>query len=215
MKELFRNLKKIGTSFLAICLIVSMLPLQVFAEEATTDENITVKVSVENNVFLEDVGYGAPAFTGEIVNTTVEVPKGTNGLDAFKKALDNEEIEYKESGGYVSSINGLSEFDGGSVSGWMVTINDWFTNTGIGEQIVEDNDEIRFMYSCSMGEDLGGSWNNNDKTLKALKTDVGTLSPEFSSDVKEYELKVPEGTKQVVVTPTATNKNFQVRASVG
>ncbi|MGM9530260.1 DUF4430 domain-containing protein [Intestinibacter sp.] len=215
MKELFRNFKKIATSFLAICLILSMLPLQVFAADTTTDENITVQVSVENNIFLEDAGNGAPAFTGELVSTTVEVPKGTSGLDAFKKALDKEKIEYKESGGYVSSIGGLSEFDGGSASGWMVTINDWFTNTGIGDQVVEDNDEIRFMYTCNYGEDLGGSWNNNDKTLKALKTDVGTLSPEFSSDVKEYELKVPEGTKQVVVTPTATNKNFQVRASVG
>ena len=147
MKELFRSLKKIATSFLAICLIVSMLPLQVFAEETTTDENITVQVSVENNTFLEDTGDGAPAFTGELVSTTVEVPKGTSGLDAFKKALDKEKIEYEESGGYVSSINGLSEFDGGSASGWMVTINDWFTNTGIGDQVVEDNDEVRFMYT--------------------------------------------------------------------
>lgn len=31
---------------------------------------------------------------------------------------------------YISEINGLSEIDGGNQSGWMGTLNDWFTNEG-------------------------------------------------------------------------------------
>ena len=207
--------KKLGTTFLAICLVIAMLPLKVFAEETTTGENINVRVSVENTTFLEDKGNGVPAFTGELVSTDVQIPADSTAYDAFKAAMDKEKIEIKGSSSYISAIGGLSEFDGGSASGWMFTVNDWFTNVGAGSYKVEDNDEIRFMYTCSYGSDLGGTYGDSNKTLKDLKTDVGTLSPAFSSDIKEYELKVPQGTKQVVVTPTATNKNFQVRASVG
>ncbi len=213
MRELFKKCKKIGASFLAICLIISMLPIQVFAENITS-ENITVNVSVENNTFLEAGEYGEPSFTGELFSTEVEVPAGSTGRDAFIKALKEQNISYETSGDYFAVINDLGEFDGGTGSGWMVTINDWFVNTGVGGYTVENNDEIKFQYTCSMGEDLGGSYNNNDKTLRALSTSVGTLAPEFSSDVKKYTLTVPTGTKEVVVTPTATNKNFQVRASV-
>ncbi|MGM9530528.1 InlB B-repeat-containing protein, partial [Intestinibacter sp.] len=171
------------------------LPMYVFAEE-----NINVRVIIENTT-LEDA-----AFTGRLVDTEVQVPEGSSVYDAFKEAADKEGVDYVGAG-YISSINGLS-------NGWMVTLNDWFINVGANNQTVEDNDEVAFMYSCNLGEDLGGTFYNNDKTLKDIKTDLGTLSPAFSSDVKEYELKVPTGTKQVVVTPTATNKNFQVRASV-
>ena len=197
--DFLKKFKKLGTTFLAICLVVAMLPLQVFAEEASTGENITVKVAIENNTFLEDTGDGAPAFTGELISTTVQVPKDSTVFDAFEAAVDKEKIEYSGSSSYISGINGLSEFDGGSASGWMVTVNDWFINVGVGSQTVEDNDEVRFMYTCDYGADLGGSWDNNDKTLKALKTDVGTLLPAFSRDVKEYELKVPEGDRKSVV----------------
>ena len=94
MKELFKSLKKMATSFLAMCLIVSMLPIQVFAETAATDENITVAVSVENNTFLEDQGDGEPAFTGKLFNTKVEVPEGSTAFDALEAALKKENIEY-------------------------------------------------------------------------------------------------------------------------
>ena len=79
---------------------------------------------------------------------------------------------------------------------------------------LEAGDEIRVMYTCSLGDDLGGSWNNNDTTVKALTFSAGELSPAFYKDTHSYTLKLAADVSSVQVTPTATNKNFQVRTSV-
>ena len=122
---------------------------------------------------------------------------------------------------YISSIEGLGEFDGGSMSGWMGTLNDWFTNYGFGAFTVAagtlgSGDEIRIMYTRNgYGADLGGSWDNHIKTVKALTFSAGELSPAFHKDTHEYTLTVDKGTDSVLVTPTASNKNYQVRTYVG
>ena len=120
---------------------------------------------------------------------------------------------------YISSIDDLKEQQGGSMSGWMGTLNDWFTNFGFGEFTVAKGtlcagDEIRIMYTRTV-EDLGGSWNNSDTRLKALTFSTGKLAPKFSGDTFTYTLTVPEGTTSLLVTPTAANKNYQVRAYLG
>ena len=118
---------------------------------------------------------------------------------------------------YISSIEGLGEFDGGSMSGWMGTLNDWFTNYGFAAFTVAagtlgSGDEIRIMYTRNgYGADLGGSWDNHIKTVKALTFSAGELSPAFDPDTHEYTLTVDKGTDSVLVTPTASNKNYQVR----
>ena len=65
------------------------------------------------------------------------------------------------------------------------------------------------------GADLGGSWDNHIKTVKALTFSAGELSPAFDPDTHEYTLTVDKGTDSVLVTPTASNKNYQVRTYVG
>ena len=122
--------------------------------------------------------------------------------------------------GYISEINDLRAGAGGAMSGWMGTLNDWFTNFGFSEFTVKDGtlkagDEIHLMYSMNGGEDLGGSWGNTDKTVKDVTFSAGTLDKAFDKDAHEYTLTIPADVSSVVVTPTASNKNYQVRTSVG
>ena len=70
-------------------------------------------------------------------------------------------------------------------------------------------------YTRDYGVDLGGDWNNSDTRLKALTFSTGKLAPKFSGDTFTYTLTVPEGTTSLLVTPTAANKNYQVRAYLG
>ena len=106
---------------------------------------------------------------------------------------------------YISSIQGLGEFGGGPMSGWMGTLNDWFTNQGFGAFTVADGtlgsgDEIRIMYTRNgYGADLGGSWDNNDKTVKDLAFSAGELSPEFHKDTHDYTLTVFAGLTNMVL----------------
>jgi hypothetical protein len=207
--------KKILSLLLALVMALSLVPTSVLA---APDDLGKAHVIVENTTFTKPVDGKAPAWTGTLVDTWVKLTEDSTAMSCVFEALDAK--GYTHTGTtYISEINGLSELDGGSASGWMGTLNDWFTNAGLGEFTVangklESGDEIRIMYTCSLGDDLGGSWNNNDTTVKALTFSDGQLSPTFHKDTDSYTLKLSSKVSSVQVTPTATNKNFQVRTSV-
>ena len=184
----------------------------------------SVHVIVENTTYK--VADGAP-WEGVLVDAWVDLTEESTMMSCVAEALEG--AGYTQEGasaGYITEVNGLK---GASVTigeekyeyaGWMGTLNDWFANEGFNAFTVKagklaDKDEIRMMYSLTMGEDIGGSWSNTDKTVKALTVSAGALDPAFDKDTHSYTLVVPEGTTGVIVTPTASNKNYQVRASVG
>ena len=209
--------KKILSLLLALVMALSLVPTSVLA---APDDLGQAHVIVENTTFTKPVNGEAPAWTGTLVDDWVKLTKDSTMMSCVVEALKDR--GYTQTGaesGYISGINGLAAFDGGGQSGWMGTLNDWFTNAGLGEFTVangklESGDEIRVMYTCSLGDDLGGSWNNNDTTVKALTFSDGQLSPTFHKDTHSYTLKLAADVSSVQVTPTATNKNFQVRTSV-
>lgn len=57
---------------------------------------------------------------------------------------------------YIEGIGNLYEFDCGSLSGWNYTVNDWFPNYGCSRYEVKNGDVIKFLYTCNLGEDIGG-----------------------------------------------------------
>ena len=204
--------KKILSLLLALVMALSLVPTSVLA---APDDLGQAHVIVENTTYPKDKG--AP-WDGTLVDSWVKLTGDSTMMGCVFEALDAK--GYTHTGTtYISEINGLAAFDGGGQSGWMGTLNDWFTNAGLGEFTVangklESGDEIRVMYTCSLGDDLGGSWNNNDTTVKALTFSDGQLSPTFHKDTDSYTLKLSSKVSSVQVTPTATNKNFQVRTSV-
>lgn len=173
------------------------------------------RVIVENTTFPKAEG---AAWEGTLTDTWIELTDESTMMGCVVEALDGHTIVGAESN-YISSIDNLKAFDGGTMSGWMGTLNDWFTNFGFGEFTVAKGtlcagDEIRIMYTRTV-EDLGGSWNNSDTRLKALTFSAGKLTPKFSGDTFTYTLTVPDGTTSLLVTPTAANKNYQVRTYLG
>ncbi len=177
-----------------------------------------VRVIVENTTYSKEDG--AP-WDGRLVDEWVTLESDSTMMGCVVKALSAK--GYSQTGAesnYIEEINGLNAFDGGFESGWMGTLNDWFTNEGFGAFTVENGtlqngDTIRIMYTCNgYGEDLGGSWSNNDKTVKSIDFSAGTLEPAFDKDTHDYILYVDRDVNSVIVTPEASNKNFQVRSYV-
>ena len=173
------------------------------------------RVIVENTTFPKAEG---AVWEGTLADTWIELTGESTMMGCVVEALDGHTVVGAESN-YISSIDNLKAFDGGTMSGWMGTLNDWFTNFGFGEFTVAKGtlcagDEIRIMYTRTV-EDLGGSWNNSDTRLKALTFSTGKLVPKFSGDTFTYTLTVPDGTTRLLVTPTAANKNYQVRTYLG
>ena len=57
---------------------------------------------------------------------------------------------------YIEGINNLYEFDCGELSGWMYEVNDWFPNYGSSRYQLHDGDTVNWVYTCSLGVDVGG-----------------------------------------------------------
>ena len=55
---------------------------------------------------------------------------------------------------YISGINDLYEYDFGDLSGWMYFVNGVAPSVGCGEYLLTDGDQIAFLYTCDLGDDL-------------------------------------------------------------
>ena len=231
-----KHIKKLMSVLLAVVMLFGLIPGTALAagdgslgdipagETSIGQVYVTIADTTPKRSDLTDM-YGDPVEDpgplGKLAEGWVDLYPSDSTMSVIARLAKNNNLTMEGADtGYISAVNGRGEFDRGYMSGWMGTLNDWFTNESFTNFTVANGklaagDVVAFMYTTDYGEDIGGTWNNNDKTLKALAASVGTLSPEFAADVKEYTLTVPEGTESVKITPTATNKNFQVRASVG
>lgn len=59
---------------------------------------------------------------------------------------------------YIEGINNLYEFDCGANSGWMFSVNGEFPNYGCSEIKPEEGDVIKWVYTCDLGSDVGGNF---------------------------------------------------------
>ena len=184
-----------------------------------------VRVIVENTTFTEDMWpngkkfWDGVAVEGEEVALTADSTMMSCIVAALK---ENGYTQAGADSNYISSITvgnqTLGQFDGGPQSGWMGTLNDWFTNEGFAAFTVAngklaDGDVIRVMYTREgLGADLGGTWGNSDTTIKALEIQGGKLASAFTpgeaGGLYEYTLTIEGESADIRLTPTASNKNF-------
>ena len=59
---------------------------------------------------------------------------------------------------YIEGIHNLYEFDVGNESGWMYRVNGWFPNYGCSRYQLQDGDVIEWVYTCDLGDDVGGGY---------------------------------------------------------
>ncbi len=132
-----------------------------------------VKVSFEDKgkrVKGEDnVKY--PKALGTIISSKkVPFKKDDTVADVTLRLLDALEFTYEHGGNtkkdfYLASIGGFTlkgieydsfgEFDAGTGSGWMITLNKEFIEYGASEFCVKNGDVIKWQYTCQLGEDIG------------------------------------------------------------
>ena len=202
------------------------------------DQVGTVTVSVANFTYDDGYFYRDPDKKPFLYLENYPLGENDSVMTVILRALKDNGYSWNGSTGndknkgedygitYLSSVskteNGktysLGEFDGGGQSGWMGTLNDWFTNYGFTEFTVKnrslgDGDYISIQYTQDgLGADLGGTWDNSDTTLKALEIEGGTLVSKFvpgeAGGTYEYTLAIDSDAAEVRLTPTASNKNF-------
>ena len=207
--------KRIISLLLALIMALSLLPVSVLAADDHTGQ---VHVTVENTTWAE--ADGAP-WEGMLVDEWVTLQEDSSMMSCIVDALTAG--GYSQTGadtGYISEINGIEEKAAAEGSGWMGTLNDWFTSEGFAAYTVANGklkagDEIAVQHTCNLGADIGGAFGDSNKTLKAIALSAGELNPAFSSDVHDYTMILPESVTALTVTPTASNKQNRVRIYVG
>jgi hypothetical protein len=210
-----------------------------------------VHIIVENQTFTSAASHGGlPGWYGTLVDGWYNLRERDTMMTAVLKTLqlkgcrwtagsygdawDNYDISYLATINAPASVEGdgddfyvapgggkLGEFSGEQGSGWMGTLNDWFTNLGFTEFSyrnggLSNGDTIHVQFTQDYGEDLSGTWGNSDTSLKDLEVSAGTITPALVPGAApggsyEYALVIPGDSASVKITPTAANKNYLVK----
>ena len=184
------KIKKALAAFAAAAITVSAFPTAAFADDAKQ----SVIVAVVNEVFTKEMG---AAWDGALVYEEIPITEDTTMLSAITDALDSNgyTINAPDSGWgpYISDVNGVGEttyaVQEGAYPGWNVSLNHWFTSSGVSAYTVKDGtlkdgDIIVLEYGIT-GDDIGNSYNSNDTSLdKVIIND--NLFKDFKPDVFEY-----------------------------
>lgn len=121
-----------------------------------------------------------------ISETSYKADSGSTVLDVFEKALSEAGFSWKNDGGnYISEINGLAQFDNGSLSGWMYLYNGKYSSLGIAEQTLKNGDRIIFHYTDDYTQEQGSEeWTSNSS---GNKPDTETEQPEETVSFSDVE----------------------------
>ena len=103
-----------------------------------------------------------PADGTILAASTVTFSPGESVFDVLQRVCRENRIQMESKwtplyeSAYIQGIHNLYEFDVGSGSGWMYSVNDWYPNYGCSRYTVQPGDVICWVYTCDLGQDVGG-----------------------------------------------------------
>lgn len=135
----------------------------------TTTKGSTCTISISCSTILNNMDKCDPAISGIVPSsgtilstTTVEFTEGETVYDVLQRVCQSNGIQMEASwsptynSAYIEGIANIYEFDVGSGSGWMYKVNGWFPNYGCSSYPLKGGESICWMYTCSLGSDIGG-----------------------------------------------------------
>ena len=96
--------------------------------------------------------------------TELSFTEGETAFDLLQRVCRDNGIAMESSwsplykSAYIEGIGNLYEFDCGELSGWMYSVNGAFPNYGCSKYLLQDGDVICWVYTCDLGEDVGGGY---------------------------------------------------------
>ncbi|NLH01806.1 MAG: DUF4430 domain-containing protein [Clostridiales bacterium] len=143
---------------------------QTVKEKEKTELSCTISVScsvlLDKLDLLPEEKRGLVPESGWILGPVkVTFSDGESVFDVLKRTLAEKKIHmeftdtpaYKSA--YIEGIGNLYEFDAGALSGWMYRVNGIFPNYGCSRYTLKNGDVIEWLYTCDLGEDIGGKNN--------------------------------------------------------
>ena len=186
------------------------VPIQVTSSDGTAENTYRLVInrmgtaeSEKVNVTFELIGDSKHGdkphqhFETWISSVKVTMPKGATVKNLTDKMLINSNIPFTAKGNYITSINGLSEFDNGPKSGWMYSVNGQIPNKTYDEIVLKEGDSVKWFYTDNYSNDVSGEdWGEPEKTPVVT---VGT--PGSAVTTTPTEVTVTGDTAKVTVKP--------------
>lgn len=133
------------------------------AEQTTCTISISCRTALDNVKKLEPAKAAILPSDGWILSpVTVSFEAGESVFDLLKRVCREQKIPMEFSwtpiynSAYIEGIYNLYEFDCGSTSGWMYSVNGVFPNYGCSAYEIKNGDVITWQYTCNLGNDIGG-----------------------------------------------------------
>ena len=157
--------KRNGKNFIAVAVVSAIaIVIVIFTEFSSADDyyrTVTEKENPVGTVTLEircDTVAGRAEYIPEsgviLEQTEFAFEKGETVYYILVEACRENEIQVEFSNNYVSGMNYIYEFDFGDLSGWLYFVNGEEASVGCASYEIADGDEIKWLYSCEMGNDL-------------------------------------------------------------
>ena len=172
---------------------------EIFYPTDDSAETVSVKISVM--IHNEDECNNSYTYKNnsdnytKLLNQTIIAESGISVFDALVEALSLRGIDYIESGnGYISSIDGIGEFDHGDKSGWMFMVNGEQVNTGSSSTFLTEDSTVVWFYTDNYMIESS----SEDEIISDDITEE--VEEESEKDVKE-DIKEDEKTEEELLEP--------------
>lgn len=136
-----------------------------------TEDSETVWLTIRCDTVLDHWDSLDPALQDEkyvpddgviLERTQYVLRKGDSVFDILSRAVRHNGIHMEYQGAdknsyssvYIQGINHLYEFSCGPLSGWTYRVNGASPQVGCSRYFPEDGDEIEWLYTCDLGQDL-------------------------------------------------------------
>ncbi len=150
-----QNVLKVVATDSAGNIAEKQLTLYYFAKDDSDEDEDGPSVTLSVDKLTIDKGY-------VLEPTKVELRAGDTVWDVFRRELTRRDIAFeysfydKYNSVYIESIDGDGEFDHGSGSGWMYSVNDVYPQVGASLTALQDGDVVKWRYTTNLGYDIGG-----------------------------------------------------------
>jgi len=186
-----------------------------------TDDNITVAFSIKapkNNTGYYTYKSNSSAYTA-LVSQTLTLKSGSTVFDALDAACAASGISYaEETYGYISKLDGISQFDYGSTSGWLFQVGDTVPTVSCRSYPLRSDCSVTWFYSDDYTKEYGseswapGSTASSETTLTpSVTASGGAASVSVSiSDLSNAIQSAKNGKTAITIAPTISGSVTKV-----
>lgn|GEM_PF-6071209 len=139
------------------------------APPSKVEHTISLLINCENALkadsgLADSIRDELPADGVVFYSNEFEIREGDTVYDVISRACEENGIQMEStkvgmsSAMYIEGIANLYEFDCGNLSGWMYSVNGDFPQISVSQTKVSDGDEVRLLYSCNIGRDVGDNY---------------------------------------------------------